>query len=161
MPPFSSLLAPRKRGLHVKRSWPRSLIHCPSIYPPPHFHAKKWAIISDPKVLHMFLRKALTTSPFASASLAPPKKLEMTFFLQKLNEWWRSNLNMWRLFCLIFLRGKNGAKNPNTIIPRGSSTVAVHIIPSFDVMHRTLELGSDQLLIKRSRRVVIEDNTHI
>ena len=83
------------------------------------FTQKKWAIISDPKVLHMFLRKALTTSPIASASLAPPKKLEMTFFLQKLNEWWRSNLNMWRLFCLIFLRGKNGAKNPNTIVPRG------------------------------------------
>lgn len=54
-----------------------------------------------------------------------------------------------------------GQKIPIQSSLGGSSTVAVHIIPSFDVMHRTLELGSDQLLIKRSRRVVIEDNTHI
>ena len=54
-----------------------------------------------------------------------------------------------------------GQKIPIQSSLGGSSTVAVHIIPSFDVMHRTLELGSDQLLIKRSRRVFIEDNTHI
>ena len=52
-----------------------------------------------------------------------------------------------------------GQKIPIQSSLGGSSTVAVHIIPSFNVMHRTLELGADQLLIKRSS-VVIEDNTH-